>query len=73
MEKGKLHTLPVLTCHGKELGWKTKGLVSVCDENPINVLIFASIVKYVNASYGTVSYMDWLDEKMHGRKTDFKS
>jgi hypothetical protein len=29
-------------------------------------------IKYVNASYGTVSYMDWLDEKMHGRKTDFK-
>jgi hypothetical protein len=28
--------------------------------------------KYINGNYGTVSYIEFLNEDMHGRKTDFK-
>ena len=31
-----------------------------------------SLAKYINGNYGTVSYMEFLNEDMHGRKTDFK-
>ena len=62
----------ILTCLLKEHSSITKEQGSVSDTKSNTSLTLVCLVKYSNVGYGTVSYMEFLNEDHHGRKTDFK-